>query len=152
LSSLRRGGCDRTVRFEEAILAYETFLTRKPDNLVAANNLAAMLADHRTDRESLQKAKELASGLAETNQPALLDTLGWVHYRLGEYEQAAAVLSDVVEKAPNVPIFSYHLGMVYYKQGDNRAAKEILSRAVAEEYKYTGVDEARRVYAELSKE
>ncbi|MFV1973951.1 MAG: tetratricopeptide repeat protein, partial [Thiohalobacterales bacterium] len=95
---------------------------------------------------------ELASKLAESNQPALLDTLGWAHYRLGEYEQAAAVLSGVVAKAPDVPVFSYHLGMVYYKQGDNRAAKEVLSRVVGEKFKYDGVDEARRVYAEVSKE
>jgi hypothetical protein len=40
--------------------------------------------------------------------------------------------------------------MAYYKQGDNRAAKEILSKAVAEEYQYAGVEEARKVYAEVS--
>ena len=56
----------------------------------------------------------------------------------------------VVEQAPEVPVFRYHLGMTYYRQGDTRAAKEILSGAVAEEYNYDGVDEARRVYAELT--
>jgi Tfp pilus assembly protein PilF len=61
-------------------------------------------------------------------------------------------LSGVVEKAPNVPIFRYHLGMAYYKQGDNRAAKEILSKVIAEEYTYDGVDEARRVYKEIGGE
>jgi Flp pilus assembly protein TadD len=98
----------------------------------------------------MARAKELALKLADSKQPALLDTLGWVHYRLGEYDQAAAVLSVVVEQAPKVPVFRYHLGMTYYRQGDTRAAREILSGAVADEYQYEGVDEARRVYAELA--
>ena len=103
-------------------------------------------------KASLGKARELATKLAATNQPALLDTLGWVHYRLGEYDQAAEVLSGVVEKAPDVPVFRYHLGMTYYKQGDNRAAKKILSEAVADDMKYEGVEEARRVYKEIGGE
>ena len=49
-----------------------------------------------------------------------------------------------------MPVFRYHLGMAYYKQGDTRAAKEILSGAVAEELNYDGVEEARRVYDEIS--
>jgi Tfp pilus assembly protein PilF len=39
--------------------------------------------------------------------------------------------------------------MTYYKQGDNRAAKEILSKAVAADMKYDGVEEARHVYKEI---
>ena len=73
-----------------------------------------------------------------------------MYYRLGEVDKAVTVLADVVEKAPDVPVFLYHLGMAYHMQGDKRAAKEILSRAVAEEYDYNGVDEARRVYSELN--
>ncbi len=143
---------ERQKQFEDAIAIYEQAYEKNPDNLIVVNNLAALLSDHRDDEQSLARAKELASKLAETNQPALLDTLGWVHYRLGEYDQAAEVLSGVVEQAPDVPVFRYHLGMTYYKQGDNRAAKEILSKAVAEKYNYGGVDEARRIYAEISKE
>ena len=65
-------------------------------------------------------------------------------------ESAAEVLAEVVEKAPDVPVFRYHLGMTYYKQGDKRAAKEILAKAVAEEFDYDGIDEARAAYAEVS--
>ena len=140
---------ERQQQYDAAIATYEGFLVKNPDNVLATNNLAAMLADHRSDEASLAKAKELASKLAESNQPALLDTLGWVHYRLGEYDQAAEILSGVVEKAPDVPVFRYHLGMTYYKQGDTRAAKKILSEAVAEDMQYEGVEEARRVYKEI---
>ena len=140
---------ERQGQFEDAITIYEKLIQTNPENAIVVNNLAALLADHRTDEASLNKAMELARKLSASNQPALLDTLGWVHYRLGEYDQAASVLSGVVEQAPDVPVFRYHLGMTYYKQGDNRAAKEILSKAVAEDVKYDGVEEARRVYKEI---
>ena len=143
---------ERQQQYDAAIASYEGFLVKNPDNVIATNNLAAILADHRTDEVSLARAKELASRLAMSSQPALLDTLGWVHYRLGEYDQAAEVLSGVVEKAPDVPVYRYHLGMTYYKQGDTRAARKILSEAVAEDMQYEGVEEARRVYQEIGEE
>ena len=140
---------ERQQQHEEAIKLYEGLLESKPDNLLATNNLAALLADHRTDEASLNQAKALADKLVDAKQPALQDTVGWVYYRVGDYNKAAEVLSAVVEAAPDVPVFRYHLGMAYYKQGDTRAAKEILSGAVAEELAYDGVEEARRVYAEI---
>jgi tetratricopeptide (TPR) repeat protein len=140
---------ERQGHYDEAISVYEQILQKTPDNILAANNLAALLADHKKDQQSLKKAKELADKLTGAKQPALLDTVGWVDYRLGDYGEAVKVLSGVVEQAPDVPIFNYHLGMAYLKQGDKQAAKEHLSKAVGEKYKYTGVDEAREALAQL---
>ena len=39
--------------------------------------------------------------------------------------------------------------MTYYRQGDNRAAKALLEKAVGEKASYLGVEEARRVLAEI---
>ncbi|MEA2093935.1 MAG: tetratricopeptide repeat protein, partial [Pseudomonadota bacterium] len=136
-------------KFDESISIYEQMLETNPDILVAVNNLAALLADHRKDEQSLSKAMELASRLADAEQPALLDTLGWVHYRTGKYDQAVSVLTDVVEKAPDVPVFNYHLGMAYYKQGNKEAAREYLSKAVDEQSRYPGIEEARQVLSEI---
>ena len=72
-----------------------------------------------------------------------------MHYRLGEYDYAVAVLAEVVEMMPDVPVFNYHLGMAYYKRGDRGAAKEHLSKAIGENYTYSGVEDARRVYKEI---
>ena len=140
---------ERQGSYDEAISTYEQFLEKTPDNVVATNNLAALLADHREDESSLKKAKELAEKLANINQPALLDTLGWVHYRLGEYPEAVKILTGVVEKAPDVAVFNYHLGMAYLKQGNKQAARDYLSKAVGEKSDYFGVDEARKTLAEL---
>ena len=143
---------ERKKDYERAITIYEAHLKDNPDSLVVINNLAVLLSEHRSDAESLSRATTLAEKLADAEQPALRDTLGWAYYKQGDYTRAAEVLAGVVEQAPDVPVFRYHLGMAYYKQGDMRAAKEILAGAVADDYKYDGVDEARAVYAEISKE
>lgn len=134
---------ERQKDYEAGISLYEKVLKKQPDNAIATNNLAALLADHRTDQASLDKAAELAGKLEKTSQPAFLDTAGWVYYRLGDYGKAIDILKRVVEKAPEVPVFRYHLGMAYFKKGDNDAARKHLNKAVTENAAYDGIEQAR---------
>ena len=140
---------ERRKDYEAAISLYERILEKQPDNAVGTNNLAALLVDYRTDPGSLEKAARLAKVLEKTDQPAFLDTAGWVHYRRGNYDKAIEILKGVVEQAPQVPVFQYHLGMAYLKKGDKAAAREHLSKAVGDEAKYDGVEEARAALAGL---
>ena len=89
------------------------------------------------------KAAELAAKLEKTEKPAFLDTAGWIYYRKGDYDKAAEILKGVVEKAPQVPVFQYHLGMAYLNLGDKAAASEHLTRATDGEFSYEGIEEAR---------
>ena len=140
---------ERQQDYDAAIATYEKILAKHPDNAVSTNNLAALLADHRTDKTSLAKAAELSAQLEKTNQPAFQDTAGWVYYRQGDYDKAVKILKGVVEKAPKVPVFQYHLGMAYYKQGDKAAAREHLSKATDGDYTYQGIEEARATLRSL---
>ena len=79
---------ERLGDYEAAISLYEKVLTLQPGNAVSVNNLAALLSDHRTDQASLDKALKMAEVLGKTNQPAFLDTAGWIYYRTGDYEKA----------------------------------------------------------------
>lgn len=125
------GVYERQTDFEAAMGVYEKVLAKQADNAIAVNNLAAILADHRTDAQSLARAKELADKLAPMQQPAVRDTMGWVYYRLGDFTKAVEVLEGVVKAEPKVPVFQYHLGMAYAKAGDKVKAKEALSQALA---------------------
>jgi tetratricopeptide (TPR) repeat protein len=140
---------ERQEDFEVAISLYEKVLEQQPENAISINNLAALLSDHRTDAASLEKAAALAEKLEQTNQPAFLDTAGWVYYRKGDYDKAMEVLKRVVEEAPQVPVFHYHLGMTYFKKGDKAAAKEHLTRATQGDYQYQGIEEARKILESL---
>jgi tetratricopeptide (TPR) repeat protein len=139
-------------RYADAIAIYEKIIAGSPKNLIAVNNLAVLLSRHGNDAKSRDRALELALKLADSKQPALQDTLGWIYYERGEYDKAAQVLADVVANAPDVGVFNYHLGMTYYKQGDKRAAREYLSKAVAGKSTFEGIDEARQTLARIGKQ
>lgn len=140
---------ERAGQHARAIDTYERVLARNPGNLIAANNLAALLADHKHDAAGLKRARELVPALEQSSEPALRDTAAWVYYRAGEADKAIALLKPVVEKAPKVAIFQYHLGMAYHKQGDARAAKLHLSKAVAAGVNFPGAEEARATLSAL---
>ena len=60
LQMLLAGSYERARSYDKAIDIYEKVLSKNPANDVAANNLAALIADQRQDPQSLKRAKELA--------------------------------------------------------------------------------------------
>ncbi|MGI9289995.1 MAG: tetratricopeptide repeat protein, partial [Gammaproteobacteria bacterium] len=141
---------ERSGRIDDAINAYEEILAENPELPAVANNLAALLADYRTDDASYERALGLAIQFKDSDNAAFLDTLGWVYYRLGEYDEAVTYLKQSVDKAGQVPILRYHLGMAYMAAGDNDKAKAELEAALEDpEIDFTGVDEAKEALAKL---
>ena len=64
----------------------------EPDNAVALNNLAYLLADAKDAAKEALPLAERAYRLSAT-APVVADTLGWVHFKLGDIA-AALPLSD----------------------------------------------------------
>ncbi|MFC1772755.1 tetratricopeptide repeat protein [Pseudomonadota bacterium] len=141
-------------RYDDAISIYEQLLRRAPDNVAVINNLASLLAaDYRKDdKQSLNRAGHLVKKLANKKQPVLMDTRGWVYYRLGDYAQAEEVLTAIVKQVPDNNEFKYHLGMTYYRQDKLDAARELLYEAISGKSTFDGMEEAKRVYEELAAE
>jgi Tfp pilus assembly protein PilF len=117
--------------FEAAISEYEAMLKDQPGSMIAANNLASLLADHRTDKASLDRASALAAVLAKSQVPQFKDTLGWVAYRRGDYSAAVPLLESAAQELPNVPSVRFHLGMSYLTAGDAAKASEQFTKARA---------------------
>ena len=63
---------------------YNDAIKIDPNNFVAGNNLAYILAERGTD---LNTALSLAQGArkSQPENPSTADTLGWVYYKLGNY-------------------------------------------------------------------
>lgn len=110
---------------------YAALLEKHPDFLPAANNLAYLYAESSKDPAVLQKALELATRAAQGDDPVGLDTLGWVHFRMGNTEMAAEALSKALEKSPDNPTIAYHLATVLARNGDKLRARELLEKALA---------------------
>jgi len=117
--------------YTSAIAVYRKVHEKQPDNLVIINNLASMLSDYGNDNDDLEFAKVLADKLKESGQLVFLDTIAWVYFKLGDYEVAINNLTQVVEKAPDINIFNYHLGMAYKMAGDKAQAKVYLEKSIA---------------------
>jgi len=132
-------------RNREAVTVYEALLARNPGLDLAANNMAQLIADTMyTDPQLLEKARVVAERFIRSTNPYYLDTLGWVYYRLGQNQQAQAILERVVAFDQKLPqqVF-YHYGATLLKAGQTVQAKEQLKKATEGADPYIGLDEAK---------
>lgn len=102
----------------------------KPDYAHAYNALGYTLAE-KTNR--LAEAKELiekAYKLAP-DDPFIIDSLGWVQYRLGHVQEALKQLQIAYSSRPD-PEIAAHLGEVLWKSGQHDQAEKIWRAALSE--------------------
>jgi len=62
--------------------------------------------------EMIRKAVEL-----RPSDGYIVDSLGWAHYRLGQYEDAVRELERAVSLKPDDPVLNDHLGDAYWRVG-----------------------------------
>jgi tetratricopeptide (TPR) repeat protein len=105
-------------------------LEREPDHAMALNALGYTLADRTTRYEEARELIEKAHQLSPQD-PAILDSLGWVNYRLGNLEEAERLLRQALEKFPDHEVAA-HLGEVLWAQGKQREARRVWRDALAE--------------------
>ena len=101
-------------------------ISKEPDNANALNALGYTLAD-RTARykealKYIQRAAELVP-----DDPAILDSLGWVSYRLGKMDDAIKWLSKAFEKLEDAEIAA-HYGEVLWHSDQKDEAREIWNK------------------------
>lgn len=99
-----------------------------PANATALNALGYTLAN-RTDRYS--EAHELIARALELQpeEPAILDSMGWVLYRQGQHEEALEYLSRAYAAFPD-PEVAAHLGEVLWVSGDSEGATTVWQGAL----------------------
>jgi tetratricopeptide (TPR) repeat protein len=99
-----------------------------PNNATALNTLGYTLADL-TDRH--QEAIEMITqALAlEPDNPAIIDSLGWVHYRMGNLDKAIEYLRAAYEAYPD-PEVAAHLGEVLWVSGERDQARKVWLEAL----------------------
>ena len=109
-------------RWSEAEADFKRVLALKPDYADALNYLGYSWVER---GENLDEAFEMIRTAVklEPDSGAIIDSLGWAHYKLGQYGEARVHLEDAAEKAPNSATIIDHLGDVYWKLGRLREAK-----------------------------
>lgn len=106
---------------------FKSLIAVEPENASALNALGYTLADQ-TDR--LDEARELIGrALAlRPEDPYIMDSMGWVEYRLGQLDSAKALLSEAYQVNGDVEIAA-HLGEVLWELGELENARSIWSEA-----------------------
>ncbi|WP_339465328.1 tetratricopeptide repeat protein [Pseudomonas sp. EA_65y_Pfl2_P74] len=98
-------------------------IKRDPDNAMALNALGYTLSDRTTRYAEARTLIEQAHQI-NPQDPAVLDSLGWVNFRLGNLDDAEKYLRQALERFPDHEVAA-HLGEVLWVKGNQREAKQI---------------------------
>ena len=126
-----RGICyERSKVWPKAEVDFKKALTLYPDQPLVLNYLGYSWVEkglHLQDAMSkIRKAVELRK-----NDGYIVDSLGWAHYQLREFEEAVKHLERAVELRPDDPVINDHLGDAYWRVGRKLEARFQWSHAKA---------------------
>ena len=100
-----------------------SILAQDPDHAATLNALGYTLTNHTQRYEEAADLIERALALSP-GDPAILDSLGWVYYKLGQYDESEALLREAHQAFPD-PEVAAHLGEVLWVQGRQFEARDV---------------------------
>ncbi len=122
-------GLERAGEFDSAVVVFKRLLAINRHHADALNYLGFMYADrnvHLAEAESLlTEAVRI-----EPRNAAFLDSMGWLFFRQGRYQEAKQHLSDAIEIDDSVAEMHVHLGDVLSALGDRDKAREAYRAAL----------------------
>ena len=131
----------RMGRLDEAIEQYRAAAKRWPESAMSLNALGYTLAD-RTD-EYREAEKLIRKALEyDPDSPAIIDSLGWVLYKQGEYEEALAELQRAYERLDDHEVAA-HIVEVLDALGRRDEALEVLEDAESQHTDSELLDDVR---------
>ena len=113
---------ERSNQWEKAEWDFRRSLELQPDQPQVLNYLGYSMVDKRINipeaMDLIRKAVEL-----RPNDGYIVDSLGWAHYQIREYDEAVKHLERAVELRPDDPIINDHLGDAYWRAGRRLEAR-----------------------------
>ena len=103
-------------------------LQSDPDHANALNALGYTLADRGLRIDEAQKYVERAFEL-KPNDPAVIDSMGWIQFRKGNYAEAESFLRQALNLMDDAEIVG-HLGELLWAQGNYEEARNLLREAM----------------------
>ena len=99
-------------KYDRAERAFREIIQVNEAHAPALNYLGYMLADRGQKLPEALAFIKRALAIDENN-PAYLDSLGWVYYRMGDFGSARGPLERAARQLPRVSVISDHLGDLY---------------------------------------
>lgn len=125
-------------------------LRNDPDNAEALNALGYTLADLNLPGR-LQEAFELIERAYEAapDNPAVLDSMGWIYFRLGQPEEALLWLESAYTQLPDQEVAA-HLAEVLQALGRNEEARQLIQQIMQQTNLHPQIDDLLERYPELT--
>jgi tetratricopeptide (TPR) repeat protein len=120
---------DKLKQFDRFVAELEEAIRLDPQYAEALNYLGYTYADKDM---KLTEAKELVQrALAiKPEDGAYVDSLGWVHFKLGQWDEAVKELERAAKLLPEDAVIHEHLGDAYLKKSRSRDARESWMKAL----------------------
>jgi tetratricopeptide (TPR) repeat protein len=106
-------------------------IAKAPDNQHAYNALGYSLADRNVRLKEAYELIEKAQKIAPAD-PFIMDSMGWVQFRLGKLDEAEAQLRKAYQLRGDAEI-AVHLGEVLWKKGQQDDARKLWLEARAKD-------------------
>lgn len=121
---------ERLKNWDKAEADFRRALELNPDQPQVLNYLGYSLVER---QEKLDEALEMIERAvaARPESGYIVDSLGWVLFRLGRYDEAVDHMERAVELMPVDPVVNDHLGDVYWAVGRAREAEFQWKRALS---------------------
>lgn len=130
---------ERAERYDDAERTFRGLIAQEPDHANALNYLGYMLADRDQKLDEALGLVQRALAI-EPDNPSFLDSLGWVYFRLGRFDDARPPLEKAAAEMRSASVVQGHLGDLYFQLRQYRQAADAYDRALAGDM--VGVDAA----------
>jgi tetratricopeptide (TPR) repeat protein len=120
---------ERSGQWKQSEADFLHALELKPDQPLVLNYLGYSWIDKGENLERGLKMIEKAVEL-RPEDGYIVDSLGWAHYRLGDYSSAVQYLEKAIELVPEDPTINDHLGDAYWQSGRPSEARFQWRRAL----------------------
>ncbi len=120
---------DGEKQFGQSDSLYEQALALAPDNDLVLNNYGYSLADRGVQ---LDRALDMARRAiaAKPDNTSYLDTMGWIHFRMGDYTKAETYIRKAIDRGEASAVVYEHLGDVEFKLNNKSQALELWNKAL----------------------
>jgi len=123
---------DGLKQFEKSDALYERALAIDPESALILNNYAYSLAERNVQLQRSLSMSEKAVK-AEPENPSYLDTLGWIYFRLGRYDEAESFILRAIKAGEASAVVLEHMGDVSIQLGKTDQARDYWQQALAKD-------------------
>jgi len=114
---------------DKAVESMQEVIKIDPDHANALNFIGYTWADRGVN---LDKAEEMIKKALQKKPEDgyIIDSMGWVYYRKGDFKKALEEIKRAHEKLPDDPTIAEHLADVYIKLNEMEKARQFYEKAM----------------------